>query len=266
MDAYRNAYEVVGLDQRLADCALGKINLPVIGWGPAEWYGFPPAMIPICSTGSRPTYLGLWKHWFIDRPSSYVKMYVASGRQVIEVARTPDQLLTVIVMMSIANEDGIEPPLIEFAKQVRMDHQLDAIDAVSLETGDDAKGFVKLKSFQVLTPQSSVDDLSTYDGSFPLVIDRVAPADSCSFELVNRIPDASLPGWIRASDRRQEAFEQRLSEKKFGEAWLLLNSTGWAIGNARTALQSLVRASNNRELGVVADAWCSVADTRSGSY
>ncbi len=64
MDAYRKVYDAVGLDQRLIDCALGKISLPVIGWETAQWYGFPPALIPIWSTGSRPTYLGLWKHWF----------------------------------------------------------------------------------------------------------------------------------------------------------------------------------------------------------
>ncbi len=61
-------------------------------------------------------------------------MYVASGRQVVEVARTAEQLLTVVAMMSIANDDGIETPLVEFAKQVAIDEQLEDIDEVSLET------------------------------------------------------------------------------------------------------------------------------------
>ncbi len=39
MDAYRKVYDAVGLDQRLIDCALGKISLPVIGWETAQWYG-----------------------------------------------------------------------------------------------------------------------------------------------------------------------------------------------------------------------------------
>ncbi len=201
----------------------------------------------------------------LERSESYVKMYVASGRQVVEVARTAEQLLTVVAMMSIANDDGIETPLVEFAKQVAIDEQLEDIDEVSLETGDDPKGFFKLRSFQTMTPQSSVDDMSKYDGEFPSVEGK-GFENACSFELVNRVPDSSVPSWMLDIEGRQESFYAKLSEKKFDAAWLLLNSTGWAIEDAKSAIQKLVSVSSDRDLAVVAEAWCSVADVSSGSY
>ena len=72
--------------------ATGRLRLPVSGVTyPPSWYGYPPALIPIWSEGF--VYVGLWKHWFTERPLSFVRVYVRAGHTVVEIARTPEQLL-----------------------------------------------------------------------------------------------------------------------------------------------------------------------------
>lgn len=62
----------LGLPSTVADCAAGRIRLPLGAMrSPAEWYGFPPVLIPIWRDGSGPNYIGVWKHWFTDRPVTH---------------------------------------------------------------------------------------------------------------------------------------------------------------------------------------------------
>jgi hypothetical protein len=64
----KTALETLGLPDALVACADESIGTPICTLqAPAEWYGFPPALIPIWSDGSWPIYIGYWKHWFVDR-------------------------------------------------------------------------------------------------------------------------------------------------------------------------------------------------------
>ena len=102
MEAYVQVYDFLKIRPAIVDCALGHIDPPIITMeAPAGWYGFPPALVPIWSEGSGPNYIGIWKHWFTERPWSFVQMYVGADRKTIEIARTQEQLLSVIAMMAI---------------------------------------------------------------------------------------------------------------------------------------------------------------------
>ena len=95
----KTALEALGLPDALVACADGSIGTPICTLkAPAEWYVFPPALLPIWSDGSWPTYIGYWKHWFVDREPTFVKMYVGSDGMTVEIARTPAQLMGLLAM------------------------------------------------------------------------------------------------------------------------------------------------------------------------
>ena len=165
---FQKTFEALGLPAVLADCADASIAPPICTLdAPAQWYGFPPALVPLWSDGSRPTYIGYWKHWFVDREPCFVKMYVASEHMTVEIARTPAQLMGVLAMMSIGVEDGVTPELEQFAQAVGLDC-LAALEAQSLKTGDDPQGFANVALFSQKTPlESIVDGAAPYTGDFP---------------------------------------------------------------------------------------------------
>lgn len=71
---YSRLLEREGLPKVILDCASGKIRATAIGMdSPPKWYGFPPALIPIWSEASGDETWGYWKHWFIDRPGTFVQ-------------------------------------------------------------------------------------------------------------------------------------------------------------------------------------------------
>lgn len=275
MKAYASVYESLGLPSELIDCAMGRIPSPVVGLeSPAQWYGYPPALIPIWSDGSRPTYIGCWKHWFVERPSTFVKMYVASGRLTVEIARDADQLLCIVAMMAISVADGVEPELEGFARRVGIAN-LQEIDEVSLQSGDDPKGFVNLEQFKASVPLESVATKADYDGDFALS-DLAANTDwlsrSCSFELSENVQselksvDVTLPAWLGESEDKRQVFDSFLADGDLASAWLTLNSHGWSIEAARSGIQDLERVARDRQFTELADAWLQVADVGAGSY
>lgn len=144
MRLYKNVLESLNLCREMVACAMGDICSPIVGLeSPSSWYGFPPALVPIWSDGSSPYYFGYWKHWFIDREPCFVQMYIDSGRMVVEVARTEEQLFSVIAMMAIGIDDGVSGALKRFFREIGYSG-LAEISAVSLESGDDPKGFPNL--------------------------------------------------------------------------------------------------------------------------
>ena len=90
-------------------------------------------------------------HWFVEREPCFVKMFVSSDRMTTEIARTPSQLFGVIAMMAISLNDEVTLDLEQFAARVGLE-SLSELDAVSLKTGDDPKGFPKAELFRTLTP------------------------------------------------------------------------------------------------------------------
>lgn len=269
---YDSLIRALGLPSTVADCAAGRIRLPLGAMrSPAEWYGFPPVLIPIWSDGSGPNYIGVWKHWFTDRPLSFVKMYVGSGRTSIEIARTPEQLFCYMAMATIVVDDGVEPELADFCKAVGI-RNLAEIDKVSLETGDDPSGLTALSPFATSVPRASTSDPRHYTGAFPTseFSERQWWLDACSFE----VPDDVLATWPEAIDRprwlvpgdKASLFQQLVDAGRLHEAWLSLNSAGWSFSDARSAITELDRVANDDHFSLLARAWLAVADEGAGSY
>ncbi|MFB9244484.1 hypothetical protein IV454_00800 [Massilia antarctica] len=275
MNSYTKIFRSLNLPEAINRCAEGSILPPLATFkAPPEWFGFPPALLPIWSDGSGPTYIGIWKHWFMDREISFVKMYVNAGRMTIEIARTVEQLFSMIAMMSISERDGIESDLLVFVREVGITN-LDQIDAVSLVSGDEAHGLVNIDQFKDRTPLESVNAIADYSGEFPTG-DFHSPDSwlrkTCSFEISNEIlrqwpASIAKPAWLENSRKSKfELFREYLSKNDFQSAWLTLNSTGWTISNARTAISDLGVKAKNNQFDLLVDAWLSVADENAGGY
>lgn len=273
MHQYKSVYRSLGLPEALIDCALGHIQIPIIGWvAPSMSYGFPPALIPIASNGSGPNYLGYWKHWFSNRAPTFVKMYVGSGRIVVEIARTPAQFFCYLAMTAIAVDDGITPAVEEFADAVGITNLLE-LDSVSLKTGDNPLGFAVLPQFAIDLPVSCVSDFSQYTGDFPTGLFGDSYEwwhDSCAFEITREIfadwpKEVSQPQWIIPGNKIA-VFDDFLGKGDLHGAWMTLNSSGWSIPEANTSLKKLADAANDPEFMRLASAWSSVADPLCGSY
>jgi len=275
MNLYLKTFEALNLPSTVSRCASGAIKPPTANLvAPADWYGFPPALMPIWSDGSGPIYLGIWKHWFVDRKYSFVKMYVSSGRLVVEVARTAEQLCTLVSMMSICERDGIEDDLLAFAKEVNI-RNLDQINNVSLVSGDNAKGLIFIDQFSCTTPLESVPDIEMYSGNFPTgKFDSKNPwwLKCSSFEVPQEIiaswpVDVWMPEWfVNPTLNKIDIFNEYLKTGSLANAWLTLNSTGWTIRDARSAICALNAKANDSQFNLLVEAWLSIAEENAGGY
>lgn len=270
--SYDTLIKTLDLSDSVADCAAGRITFPLVALrSPAEWYGFPPVLIPIWSDGSGPSYIGIWKHWFTDRPLCFVKMYVGSGRMTIEIARTAEQLLCYMAMATISVDDGVEPELEKFCERVGLQN-LSEIDNVSLSTGDDPLGFTAIRQFATDTPLACTNDLASYSGMFPTgSFERHEWwRDACSFEVPGKTltewPDTvERPDWLNPGEKRP-LFQQQLRDENLHDAWLTLNSSGWSFADAKSAIMELERTAKDKQFSLLTKSWLSIADEGAGSY
>jgi hypothetical protein len=270
---YELLFRELRLPSPLIDCAMGRITLPVASMvSPADWFGFPPALCPVWSDPSLPFYLGYWKHWFTSRPASFVAMYVRSGRKVREIARTPEQFFCHAIMVAICAHDGVTPAIQRFAAAVGIDN-VPEINAVSLKTGDDPQGYGAISQFKKDPPLASVANASQYTGGFPLGTFSGSTRwweGSCPFEVSDEVLDAwpdniMKPLWFQPGNKA-EGFDRYLAAGQVHEAWLILNSPGWSISDAKAAISRLASSANDYRFSLLAKAWTSVAEEHGGGY
>jgi hypothetical protein len=269
---YELLFRELQLPTALVDCAAGRITLPIAGkMSPAEWFVFPPALCPVWSNGSLPSYLGYWKHWFGPRPETFVDFDVESGKA-REVARTADQFFSHVIMSAICVHDRVTAAIERFASAVGIKN-LSEINAVSLKSGDDPHGYTAISQFRKDAPLATVTEIRDYTGEFPT--NQFSGKNkwwenSCAFE----IPDDALESWPEAIPRplwlspgnRKEVFESFLNAGEHFKAWLTLNSPGWSIPDAKKAITALSSAAGDSRFALLAEAWVSVAEDTSGGY
>lgn len=273
MSHYQKLYEVLGLSRRLQGCASGEIKSPIIGLkSPAEWYVFPPALIPIWSDGSSPYYIGYWKHWFTDRKPCYVQMYVDAGYMVKEIARTEAQLFALMTIEAIVADDEVTPDIHDFAISVGVSN-LQELDNLTLISGDDPKGFSQLPQFQTYCPLESITEIADYDGDFPNSdFGRVADwlQQVCSFETTALNIEwpilAHKPMWLESGLNKKSMFECYIAERNLRAAWLCLNSSGWALRDASSALEELAKHAHDDAFNLLVDAWLLMSKDQIGGY
>lgn len=271
----QRVFGILNLPSVLEKCSSGMIESPLATFSASAcWYGFPPALIPIWSDGSGPNYIGMWKHWFVEREPTFVKMYVGSGRLTIEIARTPEQLCSLIIMMSISEQDKVSQKAIEFSKQTGI-VDLQEINQVSMDSGDDPHGFIMLDQFKFKTPLESVANIAEYSGEFPVGKFGMHHSwwlRSTSFEIPEHIlkswpADIPMPPWLDITRQNNVVlFNKYLSAGNLAYAWLTLNSTGWTICDARLAIEALREKANDSRFDLLVRTWLAVADESAGGY
>ena len=274
MIKYQKVLSSLGVDEKIKKIASGEISVPMFGSeAPAYWYGFPPALIPLWSNGSRPKYFGIWKHWFLDRQPTYVEMLIAADRLTIEIAQTAEQLFCFATISAIVEEDGITSEIEKFSNLVEINN-LGEIDTFTSTNGDNAKYFSNLPQFSTQTPLKSISNTSDYKGDFPFIsasrqiinLDKSSEFEAGE-ELTKEITKNKISApWVMNEKPRQNWFDEFLLKKQFGEAWLALNCRGWSIEDARNAISKLADAAGNLEFNDLASAWLSVADPKIGGY
>ncbi len=273
--SYVKVLKKLCLPDAVVALASGELHTPVTGFdAPAKWFGYPPALIPILSESSGPSYLGYWKHWFVERESSFVKMYVDSDRALLEIARNAEQFFGVLIIDAISQFDGLSQEIKTFAKEIGEETggvTLSDYDRVSLETGDDLKGLHSLEVFQIKTPLAVIQDQTKYTGSFPCAanIAKGFLNHSCPFELNNGQAEnrvaGELPSWYVSLDKEQ-LFYEYVSDCAFDKAWFTLNSPGWSIRSARRAIKELQAYSKDEGFDLLVDAWLDAATEDAGGY
>lgn len=206
---------------------------------------FPPAFIPF--NGSTGICEGIWRHWFVDRPYSYVKFYPHDS-VLAEVARTDSQFLS--LRLGKYSDLMAEPRSLD--SLCKIGRQL-GIPDVDCETYFNALGgeapYYLLSAFQAQLPRDRThyyrreDDwsLSTYDGWFPTKhwpLGHVRWRSCCrieakyedqsdfeDFQDLDLVPQFGVdpPSWFGLKDP-VGYFHEALKQMNFREAWLTLNS------------------------------------------
>lgn len=275
MHAYQKVFEVLGLPKPVIECAAGAISCPMEGWAaPPFWYGYPPALLPVWSQGSRPKYWGYWKHWFCDRKPTYVQMYIAADSLTLEIARNTEQFFAYSILSAIVEEDGVTPRIEEFSQEVGINY-VEKIDELSCKTGDNPEELIALESFRKDPPLVCFSSLLRYYGDFPHELsyqDLEWTKFACEFEVDEEFLDnwpreKLIPSWLRSeSSAKFLIFRNLLEEGNLNCAWLHLNSKGWNIKDAKKAIAELAAAAADKEFDLLASAWLSVADEKVGGY
>lgn len=271
MKEYQKIISSIGISDSVLKCAGGQIDVPLEGVDiPPRWFGFPPALIPIWSKDSRPGYIGIWKHWFIDRTPSFVEMYVAADRITVEIARTSEQFIYFVAMAAIVEHDGITAEVERFLTSVGIGNG-DEIEAVAMRYGDDPTGFVHLAPFRKSTPQTCLDIVEKYDGEFPKIKDGVVVSGLRTSSEFEYYPSGELAIdagciFLKKGESGRDGFFRCVDEGNLGQAWLILNSRGWSISDARTAIVKLAQAGQDPHFDDLVSAWLSVADPAAGAY
>lgn len=273
MENFERVYQALGLPRAALDVALGKVKLPLAD-ASAPWslYGFPPALIPIYSESSGPSYVGFWRHHLVGRVSTVVRLSVEAGYRAREIARSVEQLFAYVAVAAIGISDGVTPEIERFAAGVGI-RDLAALDRLSMEFGDNMLLLRGHAPFDRECPLSSFADPYNYDGSFPCIasLDRPVELRSiCVLEVERDLqhviasrPDA--PPWFTTRD--QSATCHSLIEAgDFGGAWMSLNSPGWRFADAKRALRTLANKASTPDLSVIADAWIAEQHEHAGGY
>lgn len=264
MNRYRDLLARLGhpLAARMMDDRVASAR--VTYQAPPEWLGYPPALVPIMSDG--PTYLGLWRHWFLPRRDSFVTLSLENDGLVTEVARTERQLATLLVVELLVLEDTVTDEVEWLARRLDV-ADVDEVDEHTNEHGDDPQELAGLRVFATDTPLATADP-AEYDGEFP-TMERTDGTRRSWFEydpdIVKAVP--VTPPWLDPASAKQSLFNQYLDAGQFADAWLTLNSPGWRFAEAARALGQLRdTAAAPSEFAAVADTWITLAAHDDSGY
>jgi len=211
------------------------------------FYPFPPALLPIFVDDGNPSIVGLLKHWFLERDTTIINYDLETGT-FTEKARNGIQFIADLLLKMDMLEDGLTPEITQFASDMQY-QELQDIDEHAEEYGDVPQDFYHLQVIAEDPPISYVPDLQYYKGDFPAsyrLLNQTQLEKACSFEVPRDwATEVQLPAWMDRNANKQQLFDQYLGNKELDKAWLTLNSRGWVISDAITALNQLTTYSSD---------------------
>lgn len=249
MRHYDAVYRCLELPEAAREVALGSVGLPFDGWTAGEdvGYGFPPALVPLWAKPDAVSYVGFWVREDLSLDSSLVVEFHAEAGILREAACDLDELWRRVLLERISMSEGIDERAITFAEAIGVPGAvLEALDQVSLATGDDPRGLLALRS-----PTDSLEPADS-DNSFS-VLDRLYPG-----------PRASGPAFLAPS--RRERFERAVATGDRSEAWLELNRSGWHFDELEGPLSRMSSEVGARCFAELARAWMRANPLKMGGY
>ena len=269
MSLYERVFRAFGLSDVLWRIATGAIAHPNPGlYTPYPAAGFPPALVPVWVDPGGLQYTGYWLPLFTDRRPTLVVCAAEDLFEVHEVARTPEQLLTSVLLTAVGSFGGVTEEHRAFAAAAGLD--LAAVEATANQVGDDPAELVRFAPFASDPPLSfCLWDMASYHGDFPhpsMPVTAESMRRFGTFEISEDFrltlaarPDA--PPWFGSHDL-PATFDALLAAGDYAGAWMTLCSRGWLAERAERAVADLVAASGDPGLSVLAQAW--LAEPRDG--
>ncbi|OCW59551.1 hypothetical protein [Hoeflea olei] len=268
LDRYDKVLEALGAPAWLREYRLGAYLKDTFLIGqPAEYYGCPPALVPLTSNGSLPAYEGIWTRWFCDEPDD-IRRYVCAGPEddflLEEVALDDAQFAHWLAVRAFVYQDGEDEAgeLAAFCEAAGLsDRQVAEIDAHTLAFGDDPEQLHRLAAFAGHLPagigERPAEPMTANLSGLP----DDDPSRIAYFELSQhgrsalRTERSWIPPWLGPNAVQSDLFNGYLGSGRLSEAWLTLNSTGWAIREARQAALALAEAAGNPVFKLQMQAW-----------
>lgn len=253
---------LLNMPEWLNRCASGDVIPPEFTYDvPCDLgYGFPPAIIPIWSSQDGPDYLGVLKHWFSNRQTTFVR-YNKECESFIEIARTPDQLRIWLAFRFFCNVPD-EDEVAAFMKAVYLCD--DETFADYFRGYEDASDLMRNPTFVDRLPLDLVQDRKNYNGDFPH--GEIDFRRYCGFEVpTDMIPtETTVAPWFRA-ENKPNLFNELLSINDLQGAWFTLNSSGWQGNEMKIAIQQLAAKTDIPGLKMVSD-WLSQVVSNNSQY
>lgn len=272
MDEYAGLFQFLNLPDVALETALGTLNFPDTDADFFNFGVFLPAMLPLWSTED-PSYVGYWKHWFSPRHLTIIQTYIEENLLAREIACDFDQLARVAAQTVLNNEGSISPEVRDLAARTGIgDPELQQINQIA-RTTDKQEGLLALAAFAQNPPLACFADGQGYPGDFPrdgMTLTPQSVRDVCTFEAGEQLRQqiAALPfapPWFTTSDQ-SPVFGGLLQQGDHAGAWMSLNSSGWVVADAKTALRRLADQTREPGLDLLADAWSAQPHEEQGTY
>lgn len=272
MDEYARLFRFLNLPDIALEMTLGTLHFPETD---AEFFNFGvflPAMLPLWSTED-PSYVGYWKHWFSPRRLTIVQAYIEENLLAREVACDFNQLARVAAQSMLNSQGSVSAEARAIAVRTGIgEPELQQINQIAQAT-DKEEGLLALPVFAQDPPLACFAEGQGYPGDFPHVGMTLTPQSVrsvCTFEAGEQLHQqiAALPfapPWFTASDQAA-VFDDLLQRGDYEGAWMSLNSAGWKVAEAKTALRRLADQSREPGLDLLAAAWSAQPHEEQGTY
>ncbi len=235
-------------------------------------HGYPPALVPFLNSDSG-VFLGMWKHFFVDRAETYVSVYKEIG-VAYEDGRVGEHILINLIIAYIERR-GIDIRVQNLINEHFKGSEQLFIDAVRRygESPSVLNLFVNDKS---KLPLEALDNSELYGGNHPisskdtgynLVYSRSNLV--CGYEYDHDFSDPAIEAempWLSQEANLQELFVHYYDNDDMARAWMTLNSPGWLYSDAKNALFMLADSADDIVLSRISETWASENSTLEGDY